>query len=72
MATATMWAMAMEIRLVGYKEGKCKGSKGNCDGNEGRWRRQQRLKQDQHWQRRRQWLWPWQTTTETVGAGKNQ
>ncbi len=39
-ATATMWAMAMEARLAGNKEGKCKGDKGNGDGNEGRRRRQ--------------------------------
>jgi hypothetical protein len=35
-ATATTWAMTMETRLAGDKEGKCKGSKANGDGNEGR------------------------------------
>jgi hypothetical protein len=37
MATAmeTTWAMAMVTRLVGNKEGKAKGSKGDGNGNEG-------------------------------------
>jgi hypothetical protein len=30
-----MWAMAMATRLVGDKEGKCKGGKGNIDGDKG-------------------------------------
>ncbi len=34
-ATTTMWVMAMATRLAGNKEGKGKGSKGKCDGNEG-------------------------------------
>jgi hypothetical protein len=38
-ATAMMWAMAMETRLAGNKEGKCKGGKANVNSNEGRWRR---------------------------------
>jgi hypothetical protein len=37
MATATMWVMAMAMRLAGDEEGKCKGSKFNCNGNEGGW-----------------------------------
>ncbi len=43
---ATTWVIATETRLAGDKEGKCKGGKGNGDGDEGRqWRRrQQRLK----------------------------
>ncbi len=32
---ATMWAMAMATRLVGNKECKGKGGKGNDSGNEG-------------------------------------
>jgi hypothetical protein len=71
-AMAMMWAMATETSLVGDKEGKWKGSKGNGEGDEGRQWRRQCLKQGQRWQRRRQWLWRWQTTTETVEAGKNQ
>ena len=71
-ATATTWAMAMATRLAGDKEGKCKGSKSNGDGNEGGWQWGQRLKQGQRWQRWRQWLWRCQTTTETAGAGNNQ
>ncbi len=69
---ATTWAMAMTMRLAGNEEGKCKGGKGNCNGDEGRWRWQQWLKPFQRWQRRQQWLWQWQTTTETAGAGNNQ
>jgi hypothetical protein len=39
--TATTWAMVTETRLAGNERGKCKGSKGYGDGNEGRrWRRQ--------------------------------
>jgi hypothetical protein len=72
MATATIWVMATETRLAGDKEGKCKDGKGNGNGNEGRWWRQQWLKQGQRWQWRQQWLWQWQTTSETAGAGKNQ
>jgi hypothetical protein len=33
--TATMWAMALEARLAGIKEGMGKGDKGKCNGNEG-------------------------------------
>jgi hypothetical protein len=33
--TARTWVMGMVTRLAGGKEGKCKGSKGNGDGNEG-------------------------------------
>ncbi len=51
-ATVTTWAMATETRLAGDKEGKCKGSKGNGNGNEGGRGRQQWLKQGQWWQRR--------------------
>ncbi len=51
MGTVTTWAMAMATRLVGNKEGKCKGSRGNGNGNEGGRRWQQRLKQGQRWQR---------------------
>jgi hypothetical protein len=42
MAKATMWAMVMATRLAGDKEGKGKGGKGKCDGNEGgkHWREQ--------------------------------
>ncbi len=36
-AMATTWAMAMETRLASDKEGKCKGGKGNGNGDEGRW-----------------------------------
>jgi hypothetical protein len=43
-AMAKTMAMAMETRLAGNKEGKCKGGKGNGDGNEGRQRWQQWLK----------------------------
>ena len=32
--TATMWVMVMVIRLVGNKEGKCEGGKGDGDGDE--------------------------------------
>ncbi len=35
--TTTSWAMATAMRLVGNKEGKCKGGKGNCNGKEGGW-----------------------------------
>ncbi len=37
MATVKMttWAMAMVTRLAGNKEGKGKGRKGDCNGNEG-------------------------------------
>jgi hypothetical protein len=70
-ATATTWAMAMATRLAGDKEGKCKGSKSNGDGNEGGWQWQQWLKPFQRWQQQQQWLWRWQTTTETAGAGNN-
>jgi hypothetical protein len=35
MAMATMWVMATVTRLVGNKEGKGKGGKGKCNGNEG-------------------------------------
>ncbi len=38
MGMTTTWVMAMATRLVGEEEGKCKGGKGNCDGNKGRWR----------------------------------
>jgi hypothetical protein len=34
-ATATMWAIAMATRLAGNKEGKGKGGKGKCNGDEG-------------------------------------
>ncbi len=72
-ATATTWAMVAVMRLVGNKEGKCKGGTFNSDGNEDRWRWQQPpLKPFQRWQRPQQWLWRWQTTTETAGAGNNQ
>ncbi len=71
-AMATTWAMATETRLVGDEEGKCKGSKGNGEGNEGRGWWRQWLKQGQWWHRRQQWQWRWQTTTEIVGAGNNQ
>ncbi len=38
---ATTWVMVTETRLAGNKRGKCKGSKGYGDGNEGRrWRQQ--------------------------------
>ncbi len=37
---ATMCVLAMAMRLVGNEEGKCKGSKGDGNGNEGG-RRQQ-------------------------------
>ncbi len=70
---ATTWVMAMAMRLAGNKEGKCKGGTFNSNGNEDRWRwRQPLMKLFQWWQRPQQWLWRWQTTTETVGAGKNQ
>jgi hypothetical protein len=72
MATATTWAMATAMRLVGDEEGKCKGSKFNSNGNKGGWRWRQPLKPFQRWQRLQQWLWRWQTTTETAGAGNNQ
>ncbi len=36
-ATAKMWAMATVTRLAGNKEGKCKGSKDNCNGDKGGW-----------------------------------
>ncbi len=71
-ATAMTWAMVTATRLAGDEEGKCKGSKGNCNGDKGGWQWQQRLKPFQRWQRQKQWLWRWQTTTETVGAGNNQ
>ncbi len=35
-AMATTWVMATKTRLVGKEEGKCKGGKGNGNGNEGR------------------------------------
>ncbi len=35
MVKATMWVMAMAKRLAGNKEGKVKGSKGDCNDNEG-------------------------------------
>ncbi len=44
MVRATTWAMATATRLAGDKEGKCKGGKGNCNGNEGGWRWRQQLK----------------------------
>ena len=44
-AMATTWAMATAMRLAGNKEGKCKGSKGNGNSNEGGWRLKQWLKQ---------------------------
>ncbi len=72
MVTVMMWAMAMATRLGGNKEGKCKGNKSNGDGNEGGLRRQQQLNQCPQWHRRQQWLWRWQTTAETGGAGNNQ
>ncbi len=72
MATAAMWTMAINTRLAGDKEGKCKGGMGNSNGNEGRQWRQQRLIQGQRWQRQQEWQWRWQATTETAGAGKNQ
>ncbi len=31
---ATTWALATAMRLVGDIEGKCKGSKGNGNGND--------------------------------------
>jgi hypothetical protein len=34
-ATATMWAMATVMRLVGKEEEKGGGGKGEFDGNEG-------------------------------------
>ncbi len=34
-ATASMWAMATGVRLVGNKEGKGEGSKGKWDDKEG-------------------------------------
>jgi hypothetical protein len=34
-ATATIWTMAMATRLVGDKEGKADGGKGNGASNEG-------------------------------------
>jgi hypothetical protein len=34
-AMATTWAMATAMRLAGNKEGKCKGSKFNCNGDKG-------------------------------------
>ncbi len=71
-ATATTWAMATAMRLAGDKEGKCKGGKFNSNGDEGGWRWQQPLKPFQRWQRPQQWLWWWQTTTETAGAGNIQ
>jgi hypothetical protein len=72
-AMATMWAMATAMRRAGDKEGKCKGGTFNSDGNEDRWRwRQPPLKPFQRWQRPQQWLWRWQTTTETAGTGNNQ
>ncbi len=37
MATATMWETEMATRLAGNKEGKGKGGKGKCNGNEGDW-----------------------------------
>jgi hypothetical protein len=40
-ATATTWAMVTETRPSGDKRGKCKGSKGYGDVDEGRRRRQQ-------------------------------
>ncbi len=71
--TATTWAMAAAMRLAGDEEGKCKGGTFNSDGNKDRWQWQQPpLKLFQQWQRPQQWLWRWQTTTETAGAGNNQ
>ncbi len=72
-ATTMTWAMATAMRLAGDKEGECKGGTFNSDGNEDRWQwRQPPLKPFQQWQRPQQWLWRWQTTTETAGAGNNQ
>ncbi len=34
-AMAIIWAMAMAMRVAGDKEGKGKGGKGNCKGDEG-------------------------------------
>jgi hypothetical protein len=45
--TATTWVMATEMRLPGNKEGKCKVNKGTGDGNEGRRRWRQWMKQGQ-------------------------
>ncbi len=70
---ATTWAMATAMRLAGDKEGKCKGGTFDSNGDKDRWRWQQPpLKPFHWWQRPQQWLWQWQTTTETVGAGNNQ
>jgi hypothetical protein len=66
-ATATTWVMATAMRLAGDEEGKCKGGKFNSNGNEGGWQWRQPLKPFQRWQRPQQWLWRWQTTTETTG-----
>jgi hypothetical protein len=44
MVIATTWAMATATRVAGNKEGKCKGGKGNCNGNKGGWRWRQQLK----------------------------
>ncbi len=72
-ATATTWAMATAMRLAGNKEGECKGGAFNSDGDKDRWRwRQPPLKLFQRWQGLQQWLWRWQTTIETAGAGNNQ
>jgi hypothetical protein len=66
--TAMTWAMAKAMRLVGDKEGKCKGGKFNCDSNEGGWQWRQPLKPFQRWQRRQQWQWWWQTTNRNCGG----
>ncbi len=72
-ATATTWTMATAMRLAGDEEGECKGGTFNSDGDEDRWQwRQPPLKPFHRWQLPQQWLWRWQTTTETLGAGNNQ
>jgi hypothetical protein len=38
MATVTMWVMGTAMRLAGDKEGECKGSTFDSDGNVDRWR----------------------------------
>jgi hypothetical protein len=53
----TTWALVTATRLAGDKEGKCKGGKGNCGGDKGRWRWRQQLMPFQRWQQRQQWLW---------------
>ncbi len=56
MVKAMAWVMVMVTRLVGNKEGKGEGSKGNCNGDEGFGRQRGQWQQWQkQWQRRQGW-----------------